>query len=147
MGTMHTVENQNFAEKHKPGETPDGAIKNEIVKHSKNEEISCAVAFKIANDLGAPAAEVGKTIDLINYKLVKCQLGLFGYQPEKKIVKTKDTSNKNLKDTIRSEMVSERLPCKSAWEIAARFKVRKMTVSSICEALNIKIKPCQLGAF
>ncbi len=35
----------------------------------------------------------------------------------------------------------------NAWEIARRFDVSKMRVSSVCEQLNIKIKPCQLGAF
>ena len=39
------------------------------------------------------------------------------------------------------------LTCHQAWSIASRFKVPKMTVSAACEALEIKIKPCQLGAF
>jgi hypothetical protein len=144
---MNTAENQNFAEKHKPGESPDEVIKNQILKHSENKEISCAAVFKIANDLEVSVAKVGKTMDLINFKLVQCQLGLFGYKPEKKIVKPQDKSNKNLKDAIQSQLVDGRLPCNRAWDIAARFEVHKMTVSSVCEALNIKIKPCQLGAF
>jgi len=48
---------------------------------------------------------------------------------------------------IRKKLVNDRLPCKSAWEIAKKFNLRKMVVSGTCEALGIKIKACQLGAF
>jgi hypothetical protein len=106
-----------------------------------------AVAFEIADDTGVLPAEVGKTFDLMNYKLVKCQLGLFGYTPEKKIVTPQDTDNHKLKNAIQKALVNERLPCINAWEIAARFQIPKLTVSGIAEAMGIKIKPCQLGAF
>ena len=42
---------------------------------------------------------------------------------------------------------SKTLAEKKAWEIAKRFEISKMKVSSVCEQLKIKIKPCQLGAF
>jgi hypothetical protein len=83
----------------------------------------------------------------MNYELVKCQLGLFGYTPKKKIVTPQDTTNQDLKNAIQKALVDERLPCISAWEIAARFQISKLTVSSIGEAIGVKIKPCQLGAF
>ena len=44
-------------------------------------------------------------------------------------------------------LAEKKLSCRAAWDIAHRFKVPKMAVSAACEALNIKIKPCQLGAF
>jgi len=44
-------------------------------------------------------------------------------------------------------MVDERLPCAAAWDIAAQAGISKMALSAACEALGIKIKPCQLGAF
>jgi hypothetical protein len=79
--------------------------------------------------------------------LVKCQLGLFGYTPEKKIVKPKATENPDLASAIRDARVDGKLSCENAWEIARRFDVSKMRVSSVCEQLKIKVKPCQLGAF
>jgi hypothetical protein len=94
-----------------------------------------------------PPAIVGKTIDLMNYKLVKCQLGLFGYKPNKKIVKPQDTLNEELQKAIQTALVNDQLSCERAWQIADRHQVRKMTVSSACEAMGVKIKPCQLGAF
>jgi hypothetical protein len=147
VGKMSKDKGHKFSDKHKAAEKPNTEIKNQIEKRSKNNEIPCAVAFEVVEDLGVLPAEVGKTIDLMNYKLVKCQLGLFGYKPEKKIVIPQDTPNHDLKNAIQKALANEGLPCITAWEIAARFHVSKMTVSGIAEAMGIKIKPCQLGAF
>jgi hypothetical protein len=136
-----------FSEKYGPNEKPDRFIKEQILKQTKADEVSCAVAFEIADQLGVKPSEVGKTADLMEYRLVKCQLGLFGYKPDHSIVKAKLPENDRIVDAIKNGIVNDRLPCKTAWEIAARFDVHKMTVSNACEALNIKIKPCQLGAF
>jgi hypothetical protein len=144
---MTSDKRKDYAGKHQPGTQPDAAIRAEIENRSKDGELPCAVAFKIAEDLGASAVEIGKTADLVNCILVQCQLGLFGYGPEKKIVKQRETLRQELTDAISAALVAERLPCKSAWDLADRFNVSKMTVSGICEHMGIKIKPCQLGAF
>jgi len=146
-GKMSKNKGLKFSDKHKATEKPNPEIKNQIESRSKKNEIPCAVSFDIAENIGVLPAEVGKTIDLMNYKLVKCQLGLFGYAPEKKIVTPKDTSNDDLKNAIQKALVDDRLPCESAWEIAARFQISKLKISSIAEAMGVKIKPCQLGAF
>ncbi len=136
-----------FTEKHGPDAQPDPVIRDEILKYAKENELPCAVAFQIAEDSGLLPAEVGKTADLMNFRIVKCQLGLFGYKPESKIVTVQNNVSPELKAAISEAAIDGRLPCRSAWEIASCFNVRKMTVSGICEALNIKIKPCQIGAF
>ena len=136
-----------FADKHGAGAQPDTAIKNEIQKRIKSDELPCAVAFKIASELNVPAGDVGKTADLIKVRLVKCQMGLFGYAPEKKIVTPKPPAHPNLESALREALVNDRLPCHAAWEIAARMDISKMSVSAACEYLGIKIKPCQIGAF
>jgi hypothetical protein len=122
-------------------------IKDRIIRQTKKNELPCAVAFKIAAELNVSAAEVGKTADLLELMLVKCQLGLFGYTPQKKIVKPKAAENPDLASAIRDKRVDGKLSCENAWEIARRFDVSKMRVSSVCEQLKIKVKPCQLGAF
>ena len=86
-------------------------------------------------------------VDLISYRLVKCKLGLFGYKPDKKIIKSVKTANQNLKNTITDNLVEGKLACKIAWDIASRFNVNKTTIGGICEDMNIKINECQLGAF
>ena len=123
------------------------AITQEIKVRLRKDALACAVAFDIAGKLGCTPAEVGRTADLLHVSLVKCQLGLFGYKPQKKIVDSRMPQEPALGDAIRDGLVDDRLPCKTAWRIAAQFGVPKMTVSSACEALGIKIKPCQLGAF
>lgn len=144
---MTSHEEKGFAGKHHSGDQPDAAITAELENRTENSELPCAVAFKIAKDLGVSAAEVGKTADLLNCRLVKCQLGLFGYRPDKNIVKRQTTPHQDLKDVISAALINERLPCQTAWEIAVRFNVSKMTISGVCEHMGIKIKPCQLGAF
>ena len=137
----------NFTNKHAAGDQPDKTIADKIKMRAKDGCLPCAVAFDIAKEIGVSAAEVGKTLDLLNFRLVKCQLGLFGYGPGKKIVQPADSVAADLITAIEAALENDRLPCASSWEIATRFKLRKMAVSNACEALGIKIKPCQLGAF
>ena len=98
-------------------------------------------------ELNAPIDIIGKTVDLLNIKLAKCQLGLFGYKPKKKLLKPSNLTDPELKDAISEALVEKRLSCERAWGISSRFKVSKITVSSTCEFLGIKINDCQLGAF
>ena len=136
-----------FSTKHPSGQQPDPVIEQTIAQRCPKGELACAVAFDIAKELEVSPAAVGKTADLMNFRLVKCQLGLFGYSPEKKIVRPAKTVDAALKDTLQASLLKKRLPCASAWEIADRFQLRKMALSSACETLGIKVKPCQLGAF
>ena len=137
----------NLSDKNDSDNQPDQAITQEIKVRLRKDALACVVAFDIAGKLGCTPAEVGRTADLLHVSLVKCQLGLFGYKPQKKIVDSRMPQEAALSDAIRDGLVDDRLPCKTAWRIAAQFGVPKMTVSSACEALGIKIKPCQLGAF
>jgi hypothetical protein len=136
-----------FSEKHAVDTQMDPAVKQKVEDKTINNEIPCAVAFQIAEELKATPADVGKGIDLLDIKLVKCQLGLFGYSPDKKAVKPKSPRSRDLEEAIRLALVEKKLSCRAAWDIAHRFNVPKMAVSAACEALNVKIKPCQLGAF
>ena len=138
---------QKFSDKHGPSATVDDSIRDKVIADSKEGELPCAVAFKIADELKTTPAEVGKAVDLLDFRLVKCQLGLFGYKPDKKIVKAKLPEHPELENAIRNALTGERLACRDAWEIARQFQIPKMAVSNACEALKIKIKPCQLGAF
>jgi hypothetical protein len=144
---MKLQKGESYSKKHGPGATPDPSIKREIVNRTKDEQVPCAAAFEIAKALRIPPYDVGKTADLMNFKLTKCQLGLFGYQPQKKIVKPQESIEENLKEAISQSLSQGKLSCKSAWDIASRFNIRKMAVSSACETMGIKIKDCQLGAF
>jgi hypothetical protein len=144
---MSLSKGKTFSTKHGPDEKPDTSIKTGILKQTKNDKVPCAVAFEIAKVLQISPEMVGKTADLMNFKLTKCQLGLFGYQSPKKRVKPQDNIKEDVKDAVSDALVQGRLSCKNAWDIASRLNVSKMTVSNACEAMGIKIKDCQIGAF
>jgi hypothetical protein len=144
---MDSNRKHKFSAKHGADEQPDPEIAAVLGERVRSGELACAVAFAVAEELGKTPQQVGKAADLLGFRLVKCQLGLFGYAPEKKIVKPKRPGNPELAAAIREAAAKGRLSCRETWQIAARFGIRKMAVSSACEALGQKIKPCQLGAF
>ena len=143
---MKPKEGKSLSDKHDEHIPVDERLVDEISKRSQAGELPCAVAFSIAELLGLAPADVGRAVDQLNIKLIKCQLGLFGYKPEKKIVQAQ-TPSPEIENAIRTAAVAGKLSCRSAWDIASRFKVGKMAVSAACEAMAVKIKPCQLGAF
>jgi len=144
---MTHKERGHFANKHAPDRKVDDRIVKIVKERGSNEEIPCAVAFDIANDLQVSPEEVGFTIDSLEIHIVKCQLGLHGYPPDRKKVKPADSVSSELEKAIREALVDDRLPCAFAWEIAKESGLSKMDVSSACEALKIKISSCQLGTF
>ncbi len=125
----------------------DPRVEEAVAQRANGSELPCAVAFDIAKRLDADPATVGAAADHQALKLVKCQLGLFGYAPEKKRVTPVRDAPSELKEAVAAAAAGGRLSCAETWEIAARFDVPKMRISGICEAEGIKIKPCQLGAF
>lgn len=125
----------------------DVKIRKIVIKHSSKGELVCKRAFDAAEALGVEPGVIGRYADAMGLKLVACQLGLFGYRPEKKIVKAAGEVDPALADLIRENMVNDRLPCSAAFKIAGETGLGKMDVSSVCEALAIRVKPCQLGAF
>ena len=136
-----------YKAKHPAGRKLNEAAAAAVREKAESGKISCADAARIAVRLKIGMPDVGETIDLLEIHLVKCQLGLFGYSPEKIIVKPAAKVAFDLEDAIRGALVKGRLPCAAAWEIADRTGRSRMDVSSACETLKIKIKPCQLGAF
>ena len=133
--------------KHEGEGDSDGRIAAEIRRRAADGTLPCAVAFDIARGLSVAPGAVGKTADEIHVRLAKCQLGLFGYAPQKKIVRPRMPDRPEMRQAIEAGLQDGRLSCRSAWEIARRLGVGKMAVSNACEAMGVKIKPCQLGAF
>jgi hypothetical protein len=123
------------------------AIATKIKEKMSEKRISCAEAHGIAVNLNVDPADVGTTIDLLEVRIIKCQLGLFGYGKEKNIPPLSDQINPAIKSAIKSSLVNDRLACLTAWEIAKKFNVSKPMISAVCEVMQIKISPCQLGAF
>lgn len=136
-----------FRLKHSSNRTIHERVAAMVKAKVKDGTMACAVAFEIAESLGVPPEEVGFTLDVLEVSLVKCQLGLFGYGPARRIVEPADSVHPGLEKAIRESLLNDRLPCASAWAIAEKLRLRKMEVSSACETLGIKIGSCQLGTF
>jgi len=137
----------NYKAKHSSDVKVNEKIARAVEKTVIDGKISCADAEKIADKEQGTMGEVGVTLDLMGIQISKCQLGLFGYSPEKMIVKPAKTVPGELESAIKSALINNRVPCAAAWNLAERFGISRMEVSSACEALKIKVKPCQLGAF
>ena len=144
---MTEYDKGHYAAKHPVDRVVDPVVAKAVMESQSNNEIPCAVAFTLAEDLGVTPEEVGFTIDKHEITIIKCQLGLYGYKPNRKIIKSADKVSPELEEAIRTGLVNDRFPCAVAWETAKKFGIRKMEISAACEALGIKITPCQLGAF
>jgi hypothetical protein len=136
-----------FSEKHGPGAAPHPAIEEAVRNRAKNAAMPCAVAFDIAAELNAAPLDVGRTVDLMEFRLVKCQMGLFGYADKGKIVSADEPVPESLRTAIEAAAPERRLTCRTAWDIAARLGIPKLRVGGACEALGVKLRSCQLGAF
>ncbi|MDQ5987847.1 MAG: hypothetical protein CSYNP_03593 [Syntrophus sp. SKADARSKE-3] len=136
-----------FAAKRKPGEKADPRIAESIKGTAVEGEFSCLQAEDLVNRLQVTMEQTGVALDLLGIRISRCQLGLFGYAPESRIVKPASDVSPDLEEAIRLALVNGRLPCVAAWSIAETFKMPRMKIAAACEALKLKVKPCQLGAF
>ena len=136
-----------YFQKHDQQTKVEDSLKQEVLKAAKENNVACKAAEEIAERKAVALGEVGVAIDLLNINIIECQLGLFGYSPQKKIVQPAKEIAPDLKQAINDALSDGRLPCAAAWAIAKQINLPRMKVSAACEALKIKIKPCQLGAF
>ena len=136
-----------YAAKHPPGTKPDQAIAEAVRARSQDGLVTCTDAHRIARDLHVSPAEVGATIDLLEKRIAKCLLGLFGYSPQRKILQPADSVAPELADALNRLAVDGRIACKDCWDTATVFGMPRMAVAAACECLGLKIRPCQLGAF
>ncbi len=125
----------------------DPKMRDCIFEYSRDGELPCVVAFQLVENRSMSADEIGKYMDRMKIKLVKCQLGLFGYHPVGKIVTKGELVDEPLKKAICQKIMDKRISCIDVWKIASEFGIGKLAVSNACETLSIKINSCQLGAF
>jgi hypothetical protein len=144
---MTHLDKGKFFEKHPQQTKVDEDLKQEILKQTKDNNISCKAAEKISQNRNTAMSEIGVAIDMLNINIAQCQLGLFGYDGKKKLVAPADSISSVLESGIKAALVDNRLPCAAAWKIAGNLQIKRLDVSAACEKMKIKVKPCQLGAF
>lgn len=136
-----------YSAKHAPGESPDERIAGAVRARAAEGALACAEAERIGAELDVVLEEIGRTLDLLELSIGRCQLGLFGYGPGRKTIRPAASVAPDLDEEIRGRLADGRLSCKAVWEIAASLKMTRAEVAAACEAQKIRIKPCQLGAF
>jgi len=144
---MARKDRSHYAKKHKPDAVVDPVLRDALLKSASDGKLACKVVFDVADRLDVLPDAVGRAADILELRLAKCQLGLFDHPPKKKIVKPADSVPPEMKKAILTRIVNERLPCKTAWDIAEQLGIKKVEVGAACDAMGIRIKPCQLGAF
>jgi hypothetical protein len=139
-----------YALKHPPGKKPNERIAKAIREKASGRELACGMAEKISKELKINMSEVGITADLLELKIKKCQLGLFGWgkKPDHgKDIHAADSVSVEMKRALEEAAKNGAVTCAAAWGIADRLGVERKTVSAACDTLGLKIRACQLGAF
>ena len=136
-----------YAAKHPAGTASDPAVAAALSEKARDDCVTCAAAMEVVAGLDVTPSVVGTALDLLEYRITRCQLGLFGYQPEKKIVRPADDVAEDFRGRLLEAAPAASLSCALSWEIADALGMTRMDVSAACEALGIKVRPCQLGAF
>ncbi len=145
---MSQAKQGHFAEKHNPERRPDTRVSEAVLAASSDTALSCVKAHRICVSLHVTPEETGFTMDYHEIRLVKCQLGLFGYSPENRIVKPAETVSPRLEDEIRKHLEpGGKISCLNLWRIADREGISRLEAARACETLKIKVTACQLGAF
>ncbi len=139
-----------YALKHPPDTRPNELIAKAIREKSSGKELACAAAEKIAKDLRVGIPEVGVAADLLEMKIKKCQLGLFGWEKKPghgKEIRAAGSVSAEMKRALEKATENGAVTCAAAWAIAGRLGAERKVVSAACETLGLKIRACQLGAF
>ena len=136
-----------YSKKHPEGTPSDPAISAALKAAAKDGRVTCIAAHEVAGTLAVAPAEVGKTADLLELRVIECQMGLFGYSPEKRIVKPAGQVSDELRRRIEKATVDGRITCAACWKIARDVNLEKMAISAACERMGLKVKDCQIGAF
>ena len=118
------------------------------IKGSLTEgRLPCASAFKVVRRLEVSPQQVGDVADELDVKTSRCQLGLFGYGAEGKLLEPAQEVGGELEARIRERVVAGGLPCATIWDIAQELTMKRMDVARAAESLGIRITQCQLGCF
>lgn len=143
---MTHLDRGHYAKKHSNIEiNPEvGAL---LEAEAKQDQITCAALHGVAKKLGITPAEAGAQADLLELRLIRCSLGLFGYGKGVKLIQPVDAIPEDLENLLDLAADNGRIACYDCWRIAKELKLKRVEVSSACEFKGFRIRPCQLGAF
>ena len=139
-----------YALKHSRGRRPNQQIADAIREKSPGGELACGTAEEISKEFKVDISDVGITADLLEIKIKRCQLGLFGWGKKPnhgKDIHATDSVSVELKTALEEAAENGVVTCAALWVIADRLGAERKAVSTACDTLRLKIRKCQLGAF
>ena len=122
-------------------------LEEKVVSSLVDDQLPCAVAFKIDRELKISPREVGKTADKLGIRIVNCQLGCFGVEKATRPGLDDLEIATALIEGLQAAMINYQLPCPVAFEIAGKLRVSHKQVGDAATKLNIRLINCQLGCF
>jgi hypothetical protein len=126
-------------------------LQDQLRAATKEDQLSCALAHKLAREWGIMPEALGAVAKEAGIRIIRCQMGLFGFGPKGtpsyRVVRPADHIPQALSVDVHTALVDGRLPCRSAWELGQRHGLAYRQIGNVLEALEIKVKPCQLGQF
>lgn len=134
-----------YAEKHQDQQV-DKEIAGRLSALAEKNNITCAAAHKAAKDLNTTPETIGAQIDLLEYRICNCQLGLFGHSTGKEF-DTEKSFGPEIFSALENASDNGKIACKACWDIATELKMTRNDIGSACEQKGIKIYLCQLGTF
>jgi len=122
-------------------------LEDMVTASLQDGNLSCAAAFKIAQDARAPKIAVGEITDRLGIRITNCQIGCFKVD---KIIHD-NLDRKKIDDKIITMLEALRknneLTCANVFELALKLKVTPMAIADVANLRNLKIHRCQLGCF
>ena len=129
-------------------ETPDKAIAGKIeAAANKDKRIACRALHDIANELNCPPQKVGRTADLMEVRISHCQLGLFGRSNRAAVAFSEKEVTQEMKAAFESAISDGKIACEDSWRLAHQLNLSRLEMGALCDVLEVKVTPCQLGAF
>jgi len=131
-------------------------MRDEVIRAIEREavagELACADAHAIAARMGLSPLELGRLVTRETpTRFNRCQLGLFGYGPKaegkSKIVLKAARIPEDIEQAIWTKVVNGCIACQDVWAIAEQFKYPRLGIANIIQAMDLKVRPCQLGCF
>lgn len=126
-------------------ESLEAAIRHAVIL----SHLPCAAAFAVARPCGASPRAVAETADKMGIRIAACQLGLFGYDAfgSKRWIASTVQVPGALEADVRASSLEGRMSCVAAWQLAERWRLSRLMVGSVLEALDVRVTDCQLGCF
>jgi hypothetical protein len=113
--------------------------------------LPCAVAFRLAQELGVEPLQIGQAADALGVRISKCQLGLFGYESGRgrggKILAPAREVPLDRSSRIRHLASGGDVSCASVFRIAQDRGISRLEAANAVAGLGYHIVECQLGCF